>query len=139
MAREKFRKVRTHFSLSERRGNKPTSIYENDVSERHLFGPRFRFGWPINPFFADCVALRVAPFPFSFDFGFAFCTFLRKEAGERVNAPWREVNEPGVGLRTVNEGWVWKLGTTALYDWKLKGTPPLYMTWSGMKVGSSSG
>lgn len=75
-----------------------------------MFGPRLRFALPVsNSRLADCVAFRVARFPFPFDFGLAFCTFFGKEGGEGVNAPWSEVDEPEVRLRTVvNEGWVWK-------------------------------
>src|SRR6266849_6683924 len=70
--------------------NERTNNSEKDVPGGLLLGPRFRFGLPVsNSCLADCVAFRVARFPFPFDFEPAFCTFLCKEAGEVVNAPWR--------------------------------------------------
>ena len=108
MTREKFREVRRRFLLSERRRNERTNNSEKDVPGGLLFGLRFRFGLPVsNSRLTNCVAFRVVRFPFPFDFGLAFRPFLCKEVsgGEGVNAPWREVDEPGVGLRTVvNEG-----------------------------------
>jgi hypothetical protein len=110
MAREKFREVKKSFLLSERRRNERTNKPEKDVPGGLLYGVRFRFGLPVSSSrFADCVTFLVTCFPFPFPFGLTLCSVLHAgtEVGERVNAPWGEVDGPGFALRVVNEGWAW--------------------------------
>jgi len=83
------------------------------------------------------VAFRVARFPFSFDFVLTFCAPLHtKGAGKGANVCWSDDDVEAELEAVINDGaGVWE-GGSPVYDWKVGGSPPLYMTPLVGKVGT---